>query len=165
MLVVQGTGTPDVIAQVVVELFPGRRPDQRQAHAECLGQGLGEFDIDAARLPGTFKTVGGEVFVDRHLQLAGGDHFVVVANLRLRHLAAQPHSTDQHREQTHGSLLDVHGVQISTHGPQGFLTQVVGHFRHVHPTVTHGAMAHTLDEPFIAGFAHVQHAQVRGDAT
>eukprot|EP01136_Pigoraptor_vietnamica_P045587 Opistho-1_new@23718 len=165
LLVVQWAGTPDVIAQVIVELLPGGRPDQRQTHTQGLGQRLGQFHVYAPGVARVFKTVGGEVLIDRHFQFTGGDHFVIVANLRLHRLAAQPHSADQYREQAHGSLLDVDAVQISTHRPQGFLAQVIRHFRHVDPTITHRAVAYSFDEPLITGIRDIEHAQIGGDAT
>ena len=102
LLMTQRAATPDVVAQVIVELFSGWRPDQLQAYPQGRGQGLRQLHIDTTRLAVVLETVGGEILVHRHLELAGSDDRVIVAHLRLGRRATQQQATQQHRPQTHG---------------------------------------------------------------
>ncbi|MNM91890.1 hypothetical protein D3C81_1042010 [compost metagenome] len=102
LLVAQRAATPDVVAQIVVELLPGWRPDQLQAHPQRRGQGLRQFHVDTARLAVVLEAVGRKVLVHRHLQFTSGDDRVVAAHLRLRRRATQQQAAQQHRQQTHG---------------------------------------------------------------
>src|SRR5690606_32725769 len=61
-------------------------------------------------------------------------------------------------------LLNGNGFQPGTDGPERFLAEEVGHLRHVHPAITHGAVDHPFLVPFIAVVAGLQVAQVRIDA-
>ena len=84
----QVMAAPDVIAQVVVELFPGLSPDHLKRQAQALGQRLGDLIIDAARLAILLEAVGRKALIEHDLEHARLRNRVIAAHRRLgQHLA------------------------------------------------------------------------------
>ncbi|MDT4868528.1 hypothetical protein FQZ97_1034980 [compost metagenome] len=89
---------PDVVAQIVIEFLPGRRPDQLQLEAQATGQGLGHFVVDPARLAILLEAVRRKILIEGDLEYTRLDDRVVAAHRRLR-LDLRGQHTQQRKQQ------------------------------------------------------------------